>query len=465
MLLQFALPTLASNILQSLNGSINAIWVSRLVGVNALAATSNANLINFLLLSTTIGFGMAATVLIGQSIGRRDVEGARRTLASTFTFVTVASLILAAIGWIITLPLLRLLGTPAEAYPEAVSYLRVMFLAIPANSLNMLMFMGLRAAGETLTPLWFMALSAVIDVSLNPILIAGWGPVPAMGVAGSAMATLIASYVTIAVLIGITQARWLPVGPHGRQWSYLKPDITILRLVIVKGTGMGFQILVMCASALTMIGLVNRLGVATTAAYGVSLQVWTYIQMPAVAIGTAVSAMVAQNIGAGAWGRVGRIARSGVLINIVITGAVVAVIALADRQVMGLFLTPDSPAMTIAQHINRMVSWTFILFGVNLVLSGVMRANGAVMVPLVILVVTTIPVRLGLAVSLFSRFGGDAIWWSFSAATLVSLILTSLYFAWGRWRVPSLLAPASPTEEEEQVLATTEPAGRISPLG
>src|SRR5947209_20213588 len=82
-LLAFALPTLASSILQSLNGTINAIWVGRFLGESALAATSNANMVMFLLMSFVFGFGMAATILIGQSFGRRDVEQARRVVGAT----------------------------------------------------------------------------------------------------------------------------------------------------------------------------------------------------------------------------------------------------------------------------------------------------------------------------------------------------------------------------------------------
>src|SRR3982750_227641 len=81
-LLAFALPTLASSILQSLNGTINAIWVGRFLGEGALAATSNANMIMFLLMSFVFGFGMAATVLIGQAFGRRDIDGARRVVGT-----------------------------------------------------------------------------------------------------------------------------------------------------------------------------------------------------------------------------------------------------------------------------------------------------------------------------------------------------------------------------------------------
>src|SRR3954470_11272044 len=91
-LLAFALPTLISSILQSLNGTVNAIWVGRFLGENALAATSNANMIMFLLMSFVFGFGMAATVLIGQAVGRGDIDGARRVMGTAFGFMLFVSI-------------------------------------------------------------------------------------------------------------------------------------------------------------------------------------------------------------------------------------------------------------------------------------------------------------------------------------------------------------------------------------
>ena len=98
-LLKFALPTLASSILQSLNGTINAIWVGRFLGEHALAATSNANMVMFLLTAFVFGFGMASTILIGQYWGRKDVDGARRvfgTAAGSFGLITI---LIAIAGW------------------------------------------------------------------------------------------------------------------------------------------------------------------------------------------------------------------------------------------------------------------------------------------------------------------------------------------------------------------------------
>src|SRR3954454_14564035 len=120
-LLAFALPTLGSSVLQSLNGSVNAVWVGRFLGEDALAATTNGNLVMFLLMAFVFGFGMAATILIGQSSGRRDIEGARRVMGTAIgTFVALVTLISIA-GWIFAPQLLHLLATPGNAFGLALA--------------------------------------------------------------------------------------------------------------------------------------------------------------------------------------------------------------------------------------------------------------------------------------------------------------------------------------------------------
>src|SRR3546814_6010900 len=148
---------------------------------------------------------------------------------------------------------------------------------------------------------------------------------------------------------------------------------------------MGLQMIVISSSALAMLGLVNREGVVTTAAYGVTQQLWTYVQMPAMALGAAVSAMAAQNIGAGNWDRVSRITRSGVLFNILLTGALVVLLTIADRPAFALFLGGDSPPLPLARHIQLVATWGFIAFGVSLVLFGPVTAHrpaGCALIPL-----------------------------------------------------------------------------------
>ena len=464
-LLIFALPTLASNILQTLNGSINTIWVGRFLGESALAATANANIIMFLMFGAVFGFGMAATILVGQSFGRKDIDGARRAFGTAIGLVLSASVVVAILGWIFAPEILTLLATPGDSFAFAETYLRVIFLALPASMMLVLMMMGLRGAGDAMTPLWFMGLSVAFDSGLNPLLIDGIGPFPRMGIAGSATSTLVGNVVAVIALTAYIHWRDLPLRLKGKELRYILPDPALIRLIVAKGVPIGTQMLVLSTAALTMIGLVNRQGVDTAAAYGVTQQLWAYVQMPAMAIGAAVSAMAAQNIGAGKWERVSRITRSGIGYNILLTGGMVLLMTVFDRAVLSLFLGGESPALPVARHITLVATWGFILFGITMVLFGTVRANGAVWGPLFILFLAMYPVRMGFATTLIGSWGAEAIWWSFPLGSVATTILAAAYYRFSNWRKGALAVPPNTEECEEQAHTTLEPVGTLRPAG
>jgi putative MATE family efflux protein len=465
-LLAFAVPTLVSSILQSLNGSINAIWVGRFLGEDALAATSNANLVMFLLMAFVFGFGMAATVLIGQAFGRRDIDGARRVIGTAVGAFLPLVAAIALIGWLGAPALLRLLATPADSAPLALAYLRVIFVAMPGMLIAVLLMMGLRGTGDAMTPLWFMILAVVLDSGLNPVFILGLGPAPELGIAGSATATVIANFISLIGLLIYVYRRDLPLRLRGAELAYLWPDRAILRTIVTKGLPMGLQMIVISSSALATLGLVNREGVDTTAAFGVAMQLWTYLQMPAMALAAAVSAMAAQNIGAGKWERVSAITRSGIVYNFVITGALVVLLAIADRPALALFLGGDSPALPIARHIQLLATWSFLLFGVTLVIFGTVRANGAVIGPLVILIIGLYPFRLGFALGAYRWLGADALWLSFPVSSLANMTMAIAFYLHGGWRKSRMqAAPLDPQEAVEKAQAAAEPGGRLNPSG
>src|SRR3954462_3156847 len=216
-------------------------------------------------------------------------------------------------GYYLSGSILELLGTPGDARPLALAYLQVIFLAMPGLLLLTLLMMALRGAGDSLTPLWFMIVAVVLDSALNPVFILGLGPAPRLGIAGSATATLIANYAALIGLLGYIYLKDLPLRLRASELRYLLPDTAVMKTIVVKGLPMGIQMIVISLSALALVGLVNREGVDTAAAFGVAMQLWTYVQMPAMALGAAVSAMAAQNIGAGRWDRVGRITRVGIV--------------------------------------------------------------------------------------------------------------------------------------------------------
>src|SRR5690606_32993298 len=150
----------------------------RSLGEAALAATANANIIMFLVFSTVFGFGMAATVRVGQHFGAGDVDAARRVFGTAVGFCGLLAVIVSVAGWLLAPAMLAALGTPAQSAGQALPYLRVIFVAMPPMMISVMASMALRGAGDATTPLRFMGLTVALDIVLNPLLILGIGPFP-----------------------------------------------------------------------------------------------------------------------------------------------------------------------------------------------------------------------------------------------------------------------------------------------
>ncbi len=331
--------------------------------------------------------------------------------------------------------------------------------------LVVMIMMGLRGAGDARTPLIFMIVSVAVDLILNPVLILGLGPIPAYGIAGSAAATAAAGFVSLIGVVAFIYARDLPLRLRGRELRYLWPAADQLRVLLAKGFPMGLQMIVMSASGLVMIGLVNREGLLVTAAYGAAQQIWTYLQMPAMAMGAAVSAMAAQNMGAGRWDRISRITGYGIGYLLALTGAMIVIILLFHESLLSLFLGDNAVAIAAAWNMQLLASWSFLLFGCTMILFGVMRANGVVVAPLLILIFTLFGVRLGFYHMAYPLWGADALWLSFPAGSFMSLLLAWIVYARGGWRKARLLVPVHEEQCRETVNSDAEPAGRIAPAG
>jgi putative MATE family efflux protein len=450
-LIRFALPILFANILQSLNGSVNSIWVGRYLGEAALTATSNANTVMFLLIAAAFGVAMSATILIAQNIGAQNIPAAKQVVGTSGTLFAAISVAMAVAGLLLSRPLLMAMKTPPDALELAVAYMRVIFLALPCLYMYAFVMSVLRGAGDSKTPFFFMLLSVSVDIALNPVLIFGWGPIPRFGIAGSALATFISQAISLTALIVHLYRRGHLLALHQDELHLLRVDWSIAAALVKKGIPVSAQMLVVSLSAILMVSIVNRLGIDTAAAFGASLQLWNYIQMPAFAVGMAVSSMAAQNVGAGKWDRVGSIAGVGVLYSVALTGGVVLLLELLDQRAYALFLKGDSAAMLAAHPLNRIATTSFVFFGISLTLFGVVRATGAVMAPLICLMIALLGVRIPLAEVLLDHWGADGLWWSFPLSSAFATVLAWGYYRYGGWRSAHFMAqpaaaPAAPAE-------------------
>jgi Na+-driven multidrug efflux pump len=275
---------------------------------------------------------------------------------------------------------------------EALDYLRVVFVTMPLGTLSIVLAMGLRGVGDLRLPLYAMVLTVGIDIGANPLLIRGVGPVPALGITGSALSTALANMAGCALMLAI-YARDLPLRLRGAELGWLLPRRSELRFIVAKGLPMGAQMLIVSSAGLIMVGLVNREGVDTAAAYGASMQLWNYLQMPAFAqrgfgdggaeCGRGAACARQHHHLAGAAGQRDLHHRAG--------GADPA----GRRAFAAAVSGARQPCLPIAQHMQPIVIWSFVLMGVMMILTGTMRAYGAVILPLVIMAVSLYPARLG----------------------------------------------------------------------
>lgn len=433
-LILFSLPILLGNVLQTLNGSINAIWIGKYLGEGGLAATSNANIIMFFLISSIFGFAMAAVIMIGQNLGGQKVEEAKKVVGTSAVSFLILSIVVALFGLLFSHTILDWMNTPADVKDLAVTYTRIIFAGVPFMfGFNLIMAI-LRGSGDAKTPFYFLLLSAVLDIVLNPLLIQGMGPFPKMGIAGSAVATFVAQLISFVLLIVYLYQKKYFLRITKKDIPLLRINWMIIRTLIQKGLPMGLNMVVVSLSNLILIHLVNSYGSESTAAFGVAMQISSYVQMPAMAIGGAVTSMAAQNIGAGRWDRVNRITWTGVGVNIMMTGLIVVILHLFNREVVSFFLPPEGKAIEIGVHINNLTLWSFIIFGVFNVVAGVVRSAGAVVFPLIVAFVALLLVRIPLATILANKYGFDVIWWSFPISFSVAAAMNLLYYRFGKWK-------------------------------
>lgn len=445
----FALPLLMTNLLHSLAGTWGAIWVGQLLGPNALTAVATANVIMLMVMGTAMGIGTAAAVAIGQSMGAGDLQAVKRVVGSAVMFVMIFSLCLAAAGWLLSPALVDWMATPEPAREFAITHLRYTCLSMPSIFTYLVMMMIMRGSGDAHTPFKFTVLWIGLAVLLGPMLLQGSFGLPQLGIAGLGVANLLGNATSLGVMVVYIYLKRSPIALYGKDIRHLRPDPVLMGLLVRRGVPMALETLVVQGSYFALLALVNTYGAATAAAYSGAAQLWVYVQMPSTALSTSMSSMAAMNIGAGRWNRVEYIALRGCLMSVGISALATAVIYALGDAPLRLFIPQGGEVLDKAWHINTQALWGWIALSVSLGLFGIMRANGAMLAPMLIFAATMWVLRVPFAMLLRPVLGEDAIWWSFPFGSICSAVIAWAYYHWGGWRRQKLmLASVDPAVDE-----------------
>jgi putative MATE family efflux protein len=437
--LLFLAPMLLSNILQSLSGTLNNVYVGQMLGVGALAAVSSFFPVMFFFIAFMIGLGAGASVLIGQAWGAQDTARVKAVAGTTLTVGATFGLLVAVFGGTFTTPMLAALGTPPDVLADATRYARIMLIAMPGLFVFLLSTAMLRGIGDTVTPLFTLGISTCVGLLLTPALIRGWGGLPMLGVASGAAATVVSFIVATVWLAFRLRRRGSVLAPDAALARHLRVDPGILATVLRVGVPTGVQMIVISLAEIALLSLVNGYGSNATAAYGAVNQVVAYVQFPAISIAITASILGAQAIGAGRTDQLGAIARTGLLMNLVLTGTLVLLGYLFSRHIMGAFITSE-PVIALAQTLLHIMLWSTVLFGMASVLSGIMRASGSVLVPTAIAIACIALIEVPVAWFMSQRIGINGIWIAYPVTFAAMLALQGAYYrlVWRHKRIERL---------------------------
>ena len=285
----FLVPLVFSNILQSASGTVNAVFIGRLIGVDGLAAVSTLFPILFLLIGFLIGFSNGSTVLIGQAYGSKDDHKLKLVAGTSISATFLLGVLSTAIGIIFAKDILHLLGTPPNILADAIAYAHVIFAMLPLLFVFFAYISFMRGTGDSTTPFIFLLLTTILSVLFTPALILGWFGLPHLGVVSAAWAGLAANTLGLIALIIYLRAIKHPLALDAETIHDLKINWPIFVQMVRIGVPTGIQVIMVSLAELAVISFVNRFGSHATAAYGAVNQIVSYVQFPAISIGITAS--------------------------------------------------------------------------------------------------------------------------------------------------------------------------------
>jgi putative MATE family efflux protein len=445
-LVRLSIPIIISNMLQTAYQVVDTFWVGRL-SAQAVAAVSFCFPLSFLLIALGGGLPIAGTVLAAQYTGRGDDDSMNHVAAQTLLLVFLVSLLLAAAGYAAATPMMRLMGARPEVLPDAVRFFQISVLGF----IFVFMFFAyqalMRGRGIVYPPMFIVFITVLINFVLDPLLIFGWGPLPRMGVAGSAMATLCTQ--ALAATTGITL---MVRGRHGihLRWPDLRPDFVLMRQIFRIGFPSSVEQSTQALGMTVMTMLVGGFGTISVAAYGIGVRVMSCAIIPAIGLAVATSALVGQNIGADQLHRAERTNLVSCFVAFA-TLSLAGVCAFMGAAAIARFFIPEGgPVIELSAVFIRSVALTFGFIGLQQVLTGSLRGAGDTVAPMVLAMISLWILRFPLAyvLSAHTSLQVRGIWYAFPVTTVLSAAMAGYWFRWGGWRERRLL---DEVEFQEQV--------------
>jgi len=427
---RIALPTWAAFITHDLMGIVDMFFVGKL-GPVAVAAVAMSGLMFGIIMMVSQGIAAGTTALVANAMGTGNRKRADDVVGQSLALSALLAAFVAGLGILLADDLLHLLGAADDVAAVGAGYLRI----VAGGSITMMLMMvfgaALRAAGDARTPFLAMVVGNVVNAILDPIFIFGWLGMPALGVPGSAWATLVGRTVALALMVRIFFG-----GGHEHFHLHthdLRPRLADMRQIAGIGIFASGRMLLRNVGGLMLMRLVAMFGTVPVAAYGIGMRLQMLVFGPSMGFGTAAAALVGQNLGAGKPARAEKSAWLAVGMACAIVFCVSLVFWFAGAKLVAVF-NDDARVVAVGANLLRWFSVSFIFLSLTFVLSQAMTGGGDTLLPMLIVgaaVLLAVPLAYALA-----RLWGEVqgVWVAIACSNLAAGLLSVWAFRHGRWR-------------------------------
>ena len=437
-LLSLSIPIMINSIIQTLYNLVDGIWVSKISSVH-FAATSFVWPINFLFIALGVGLSVAGTSLLSQLIGADKYKEAKEYSSQLMVSSFLLSIAFVVVGVISSPYIIKLMGGEGYFAELSNTYLRISFLDLPFMFLYFNINSIMNAQGNTITPTILSAISALINVVLDPIFIFTFN----MGIAGAAWATVLSRVVLALLGVKVILMGDNDLKPQFRGFKFNK---NILKEILRVGLPASIGQTGAAIGFMALNGFIVSYGTATMAAFGMVNRVTSLVMQPAMGVGAALTAIIGQNLGAGQLDRATEsfVKASKIALYIGIIGGVF--IFIFNKQIVNFFIQSKDEPEVIFQSMNYMkfVAFSMPLMGMFSVFQGIFQGSGNTKYSMAMEVGRLWIVRLPMILLFknFSDFGPTGIWFSMSFSNLIVCLFGLWVYktnGWNRKTVDSII--------------------------
>lgn len=429
-LITLLVPILLSNTLNVVYNIVDSIWIGNIIGPLGLSAVAVSFPITLMMGSFAFGVNMANGVIVSQYYGAKDYNTVSHVIKVSTTLGVIILFTVGSLMFIFAKKILIIMNTPKDALDMAVIYLRITIIGLPFAYSYFFISSILRAVGDSVRPLIFLIVSSIVNIILDPILIKGFFIIPAMGLKGAAIATVISQCISVLISTSYLKIKnsFIKINPF-----IFTFDINITKKIMKLAIPISSNQFIVAFGWLIITRLISSFGDAASATVAIVNRVESLFIMPIGALGNAVMTMSAQNIGANKFDRVKEIFKNGIVIGIIIS-SVMSIFSIVNPHLLINMFTKDLEVFEYSKSYIYTIMPIFIFYSIMFVCNGVINGAGKTIVIMIFSTSTTLILRTILAYALSEKFALVGIWASMGICYIINTLFSLYYYKSNKWQ-------------------------------